>query len=920
MTEVFIKKTICLNMIVKNESSIIIETLTNLCSYINFDYWVISDTGSDDNTKELICDFFKNKGIVGELVEHEWKDFGYNRTKAIECAFNKTDYLLIFDADDKLEGSFILPKLLDKNYYKLKFGKDFIYNRILLINNHIKWTYKGVLHEYINCVDFNTTEPNVIDGEYYIISGRSGSRNKNPNKYLDDAIILKNAFYKETNDITGDKELACRYAFYCAQSYKDAGNIHIEEAIKWYKKTLTLNNWNQEKYYACLKIGDLYNNLKKTDDAILYWVQSVDYDNERIEGIVNAMECLRNSDNHIIVNTLYHKFKNYNKNLLNKLFLDKTKYKDKIEFNNSISAFYVEGEKQSGYECCKKIIMNNIIEPHLMKLTLKNITFYYSFVNDIIIYSIIPLNIFQTWHTLDLPPDMKETVELLKKQNPEFKHYLYDDNMCREFIKNNFNEDVLYSFNKLIPGAFKSDLWRCCVLYIYGGIYLDIKYTSVSNFKLIQLTDKEYYVKDRLYLGITGIYNGLLSCKPNNKILYNCILAIVNNVKNNNYNHSELDITGPHMMSMFFNENEINNLTLTYDNLIFLNKRPILKFYDTYRIEQKKYTQLKYYRASWHERTVYNYPILETDKLINYAQQITKNIFGKEIIFYSGTPTIVKITDNSYLINIRWINYKCNEDGSIINVPSQFISLNSRFMVDLNFNKISEEIFLEEDFQKEQKYRGIGLKDIRIFNYNDIYYYIGTYYNEQRNIESISSYIYNISDSSYKLKRNIILPSFYDLTLMNQREKNWSFVVYKKELCIIYNWFPLQIGKINYDTNKLDIIEIKYKIPDYFNNASGSTCGYIKNNEIWFILHKTQRHSSCAKKYQHFFAIFDLDMNLTRYSELFKLGNCAIEFCIGLIITEQTAILSYSLSDIESIIAEYDIEYINTKIKWYSHL
>ena len=36
------------------------------------------------------------------------------------------------------------------------------------------------------------------------------------------------------------------------------------------------------------------------------------------------------------------------------------------------------------------------------------------------IYSIIPLNIFQTWHTLDLPPKMKENVELLRRQNPEF--------------------------------------------------------------------------------------------------------------------------------------------------------------------------------------------------------------------------------------------------------------------------------------------------------------------------------------------------------------------------------------------------------------------------------------------------------------------------------------------------------------------
>ena len=49
--------TICLNMIVKNEAHVILETLINLTSYIDFDYWVISDTGSTDNTKEIIQTF-----------------------------------------------------------------------------------------------------------------------------------------------------------------------------------------------------------------------------------------------------------------------------------------------------------------------------------------------------------------------------------------------------------------------------------------------------------------------------------------------------------------------------------------------------------------------------------------------------------------------------------------------------------------------------------------------------------------------------------------------------------------------------------------------------------------------------------------------------------------------------------------------
>jgi GR25 family glycosyltransferase involved in LPS biosynthesis/glycosyltransferase involved in cell wall biosynthesis len=473
------KKTICLNMIVKNESSIIIETLKNLCNYINFDYWVISDTGSTDNTKEIICDFFKDKGIVGELVEHEWKDFGYNRTKALECAFNKTDYLLIFDADDKLEGNFNLPKLMDKDSYGLKFGKDFAYYRTLIITNRKKWIYKGVLHEYIQCIDVNITDKNIVDGDYYVVSGRSGNRSKNPNKYLDDAIILSNAFNKEMNEINGDKGLASRYAFYCAQSYKDSGNMYTTDAIEWYKKVLTLDNWVQEKYYACLKIGELCNSLNKTDEALVYWISSSEYDNERIEGIVNAMECLRLNNKHTQVNELYHKFKNYNKNVSNdKLFVDKTKYNDLIEYNNSISAFYVPGEKQSGYECCKKIITNNTIGKVLMDSTLSNIIYYKDFVDQNISSDV-------TFYTTYI---LKNTTNPISQSQPNEPTTLqssprFSNNECRKsknilFYTGFSNENWNYSYmlNNSLGGSEKAVAYltklfpKEYTIYISGGV------------------------------------------------------------------------------------------------------------------------------------------------------------------------------------------------------------------------------------------------------------------------------------------------------------------------------------------------------------------------------------------------------------------------------------------------------------------
>ena len=93
--EIIDKQTLCLNMIVKDEEHVITKTFDNLFSFLHFDYWVISDTGSSDNTKQIIIDYFKMKNIPGELVEHEWSDFGTNRSLALQAAYNKSDYLLI---------------------------------------------------------------------------------------------------------------------------------------------------------------------------------------------------------------------------------------------------------------------------------------------------------------------------------------------------------------------------------------------------------------------------------------------------------------------------------------------------------------------------------------------------------------------------------------------------------------------------------------------------------------------------------------------------------------------------------------------------------------------------------------------------------------------------------------------------------
>jgi predicted GH43/DUF377 family glycosyl hydrolase len=308
-----------------------------------------------------------------------------------------------------------------------------------------------------------------------------------------------------------------------------------------------------------------------------------------------------------------------------------------------------------------------------------------------------------------------------------------------------------------------------------------------------------------------------------------------------------------------------------------------------------------------------NHTILYPTQTINLSKKLMKQINNENHIFFSGTPTIIELPNNEFLVNIRWINYKLNNYGFILPINdvkhNNIKNLNSRFKVNSLFQPISKEIFLDEDLT--YKPHMIGIEDIRIFNFNNTYYYNATILDANRHVHSTTSQIYPIEDNTYKLERPIIMPTQYDTTSLIIPEKNWSFVNYKNELCVVHLWFPLQIGKIDYTTNELKIIETQ-KMPSYFQYTRGSTAGYTKKDEIWFVVHKTH-----DKNYVHFFVIFDLHMQLLRYSEPFKFKNYKVEFCIGLIVQDKQVILSYSVMDTQSFISVYTIKYLQ-QMKWFT--
>jgi mannosyltransferase OCH1-like enzyme len=227
--------------------------------------------------------------------------------------------------------------------------------------------------------------------------------------------------------------------------------------------------------------------------------------------------------------------------------------------------------------------------------------------------SIIPMNIFTCWHTKDLPTCMKKNMDNLKEMNSEFKLYVYDEIKCRKFIKKYFDETVLNAYDKLKPCSYKSDLWRYCVLYIRGGVYIDIKYKCINNFKFIALTEKEYFVKDREEY---GSYTGLIVSLPKNQVLWKCVQKIVDHVRDNHYGSNALDPTGPGLLGSFFSKAEIQNMELQfehtnienyYENLYYIiyNGKIILTYYKKYREEQQQFQKFEHYSVLWEKKDIY---------------------------------------------------------------------------------------------------------------------------------------------------------------------------------------------------------------------------------------------------------------------------------------------------------------------------
>jgi glycosyltransferase involved in cell wall biosynthesis len=353
------KLRICLNMIVKNERSIIERCLTAALPHI--DMWVIADTGSTDGTAEAIEQFFGSRGVPGKLVQTRFLDFAQARNEALAAARAIQDwtYALLIDADMVLVGSIDKRALTLPAYRIEQRTGNLAYWNTRLVRRDAVAKYVGVTHEFLS-VDGPT--PTNLDSLYVDDRNDGGSKGDKSER---DIRLLAEGLTREPNNE--------RYLFYLAQTYREAGRHH--EAIQRYTQRIAVGGWDEEVWAAYYGIARSRAALGDEAALVLACFDAYNYRPARAEPLALLAQFWRErgkSDAAVLIAEEVAR----TPRPADILFVEDDVYTRKSAVDVAISGYYSKrpARREAGYEACARLTIDR--DPNLRENARKNFVHY----------------------------------------------------------------------------------------------------------------------------------------------------------------------------------------------------------------------------------------------------------------------------------------------------------------------------------------------------------------------------------------------------------------------------------------------------------------------------------------------------------------------------------------------------------------
>ncbi len=188
-------------------------------------------------------------------------------------------------------------------------------------------------------------------------------------------------------------------------------------------------------------------------------------------------------------------------------------------------------------------------------------------------------------------------MESFKQFNPDWLFYFWNDETIKKLIKLHFPSYEI-KFNNIDKIISKCDIARFMVLYIYGGIYIDVDFYCVRpldellqfDILLFREISEHEYRGGQLLNGFVGMTLGRQDCLSFIDIMFDNLES-----KNKNDINYVMDTTGPRALYEFFKD---------YD---YLSGCSVTPFTNKQRISSScDINNLMYAYTNWNEGSDWN--------------------------------------------------------------------------------------------------------------------------------------------------------------------------------------------------------------------------------------------------------------------------------------------------------------------------